>query len=136
MSSNTLSLLGERKKPFTASSRIAAFHLVAVRVGTCVVGVAVDGAVLPRERVLKGVAHVEEAPGDDDIVVKGHVETDLLDKEEEELDVTVTSNQINFYKSCAISIKSLDATNELNVFSVILMTTDIEVSQWRHQNYV
>lgn len=73
----------KKKKTFSLSSRTAAFHLIGVRVSTCVVGVGVDGAVLPRKRVLKGVAHVEEAPGDDDVVVKGHVETDLSEEEEE-----------------------------------------------------
>lgn len=72
-----------RNKMISVSCRIAACHLVAVRASTCVVGVGVDGAVLPRKRVLEGVAHVEEAPGDDDVVVKGHVETDLSEEEEE-----------------------------------------------------
>lgn len=80
MSLRTLSLLRE-KKHFNLSSRTAALHLVAMRVSTCVVGVGVDWAVLPRQRVLEGIAHVEEAPGDDDVVVKGHIETNLSEEQ-------------------------------------------------------
>lgn len=82
MSSNTLSLSEEENEKISLSARTAAFHLVGVRVGTCVVGVGVDGAVLPGKGVLEGVAHVEEAPGDDDVVVKGHVEADLSEEYE------------------------------------------------------
>lgn len=80
MSLRTLSLL-KQKKHFNLSSRTAALHLVAMRVSTCVVGVGVDWAVLPRQRVLEGIAHVEEAPGDDDVVVKGHIETNLSEEQ-------------------------------------------------------
>lgn len=79
------SLTVDRKKhKVLLRSGIAASYLVAVCVGTCVISVGVDGAVLPRKRVLEGVAHVEEAPGDDDVVVKGYVETDLPEGEQEE----------------------------------------------------
>lgn len=46
-------------------------------VSTCVIDGHISWAVLPRQRILKGIAHVEQAPCDNNIVVKSHVKTDL-----------------------------------------------------------
>ena len=49
-------------------------------VGTCVIGGYIDWTVLPRQRILKRVTHVEQAPCYNNIVVKSHVKTDLEEK--------------------------------------------------------
>lgn len=88
----------KKTKHLQSSSRAAALHLAARRVSTCAVGVAVDWAVLPRQRVLEGIAQVEEAPGDDDVVVKGHVKTHLSEEQKMDLISDISrSRELNLY---------------------------------------
>lgn len=53
---------------------------VLVYFGTCVVDVFIHGTLLPWQRILKRVTQVEQAPCDDNIVVKRHIKTDLEEK--------------------------------------------------------
>lgn len=48
---------------------------------TCVIGGYISWAAFPRQRILKRISHVEQAPCYDDIVVKSHIEADLKEKE-------------------------------------------------------
>lgn len=47
---------------------------------TCVIGGYINWTLVPRQRILKGITHVEQAPCNDNIVVKGHIKTDLEEK--------------------------------------------------------
>lgn len=47
---------------------------------TCVIGGYIDWTVLPRQRILKRITHVEQAPCNDNIIVKSHIKTDLEEK--------------------------------------------------------
>lgn len=61
---------------------ILTFNFFIIHVSTCVIGGNVNWALLPWQRVLKRIAHVEETPGNNNIVVKSHIKTDLLQKKE------------------------------------------------------
>lgn len=65
---------------FRPQAVILTFKFVIIHVSTCVIGGNVNWALLPRQRVLKRIAHVEETPGNNNIVVKSHIKTDLLQK--------------------------------------------------------
>lgn len=47
---------------------------------TCVIGRYVSRASFPRQRILKRIPHVEQAPRYDDIVVKSHIKADLKER--------------------------------------------------------
>lgn len=67
---------------FRPQTKNLTFNFVIIHVSTCVIGGYVNWALFPRQRVLKRIAHVEETPGNNNIVVKSHIKTDLLQKKE------------------------------------------------------
>ena len=44
---------------------------------TCVIGSYINWTLLPWQRILERITHVEQAPSNDNIVVKSHIKTDL-----------------------------------------------------------
>lgn len=78
-----LSLLIEDRQDFDyllASMGLLTVFLIHRYVRTCVISGYIDWTLLPRQRILKRITQVEQAPCNDDIVVKSHVKTDLEKK--------------------------------------------------------
>lgn len=71
---------------FRPQNVILTINFAIIHVSTCVIGGNVNWALLPRQKVLKRIAHVEETPGNNNIVVESHIKTDLLQKKEFEKD--------------------------------------------------
>lgn len=47
---------------------------------TCVIGGYINWTLLPRQRILKRVTQVEQAPCNDNVVIESHIKTHLEEK--------------------------------------------------------